>query len=125
MATARRTRRWGFLILPPFIIALVALGVFGVDQLCISDANRRLPYYPGAERFEETHNGLRVRGIGNTLEVVLTPDTPEQVEAWYRQRAIELLNSGRPRGVASLNHWHEANPEGEGTFIFYLSQCVL
>lgn len=121
----RRRNRLGLLALPLFLIAILALGIGGIDQLCVADAERRLPYYPGSERVEESHNGLRVRGIGNSLEVGFTPDDLETVQAWYDQLTIELLNSGRPRGVNNLIRRLEANAEGEGTFIFYLTQCVM
>ena len=126
-ATAKKpwTKRLGFLGFLLFLMVFIAALFFGIDQLCVNDANRRLPYYPGATRVKEDHNGLRLRGMGNGLEVLLTQDSQETVEAWFEQRQIELLNSGRNRGVNNLGHWLEPRPEGEGLNIYYLSQCVM
>ena len=91
----------------------------------MNDANRRLPRYPGSERLEARYNGLRLRGIGNSLEIVATPDDLNTVEAWYRAHALSLLKVAQVRGVNTLTHWFEDSDAGAGTKIFYVSQCVL
>ena len=116
--------RWGFIILPLFIIGFLGLLFLGVDQLCVNDANRRLPRYPDAVRVQENYNGLRLRGIGNSLEVVTTEASVQEIKAWYEQNTLELLNSGRFRGLNNVSQWTEETDEGE-TQIFYLSQCVM
>jgi hypothetical protein len=113
------------LAFPLFGLMVMLLFFLSLDQLCVRDANRRLPLYPGAVRLQEDHNGLRVRGIGSSLEVFQTQDSESVIEAWYQELAIDLLNSGRNRGVASLERWLEVKPDGEGVLIYNLSQCIL
>lgn len=110
-------------IFPLFVIVFVGILFLSLDQYCIYDANTRFPPYPGAERIEETHNGLRPRGVGNTLEVFLTQDSQETVEAWYAELALEAVKSGKTRGIANLSHWLKS--DSKGTVIYNLSQCVL
>lgn len=117
-------QRWGFLIFPLFIVGLLGVGFLGVDQMCINDAERRLPFYPGALKVSEQSNGLRVRGVGNSLVVLETEDSPEEVEAWYEAHNLELLNEGKTRGVNTVSRWLEPTARG-ATQIFYLSQCVM
>jgi hypothetical protein len=110
---------------PLFVVLFVAALFWGLDQYCVIDANRRLPPYPGSERIKETHNGLRPRGTGNTLEVFLSQDSQGTIEAWYQDLALKAVSSGKTRGIANLSHWLEPNPDGEGTLIYNLSQCVM
>jgi hypothetical protein len=117
-------RRLSFLAVPVFIVGLMGLVFLGVDQLCVNDANRRLPYYPNALRVQETHNGLRVRGMGNSLVLMHSEDSSEEVEAWFEEQSIKLLKSGRTRGLNTLSHWLGKSEEGK-TEIYYLSQCVM
>ena len=119
-----RMQRWGFLILPLFIVAVIGLGFLGVDQMCINDANRRLPFYPDAVQVSEQGNSLRSRGAGNSLTILETEDSTEMVDAWYEELNIELLNSGNTRGINNISRWLESTEDGK-TQIFYLSQCVL
>ena len=116
---------WDYIALPLFIFGFLGSLFLGLDQLCVNDANRRLPRYPGAQRLETQFNGLRLRGIGNSLEVVMTPDSLDKVEDWYKDHALSLLKVAQVRGVNTLTHWFEPGDEGAGTNIFYVSQCVL
>lgn len=118
-------RFWNLLAGPLIIVAFLGILFLGVDQLCVNDANTRLPYYPNSTRVSTTYNGLRIRGIGNGLELRNTSDDLALVEDWYREKTIELLNSNSTRGVNNLSNWFEDNAEGEGLDLFYLSQCVL
>jgi hypothetical protein len=113
------------LFFPVFIISLLGVLFLGLDQVCVVDANRRLPPYPGTTRIKESHNGLRARGLGNSLEVFLSQDNPEVIEAWYQQLALDLLKGGKNQGIAALRHWFEADPTNEGIYIYNLSQCVM
>lgn len=113
------------MLVPLFIVFLLLLGFLSVDQLCLNDARRRLPIYPGAVLVEETHNGLRSRGIGNTLMVYRSSDGQEMIEAWYQEHQIELLKARRQLGMNNLSNWYAPDEQGSGTLIYYLSQCVL
>lgn len=111
--------------MPVFIVFVLFTLFMGVDQLCLNDARRRLPIYPGAVLVQENHNGLRLRGIGNTLMVFSTPDDQETVEAWYQELQVELLKERRQQGISNLSNWYAPMENGQGTLIYYLSQCVL
>ncbi len=114
-----------FVAFPLIVVLILATLFLAVDQYCVSDVQRRSPNYPGAERLEARTNGLRATGIGNSLEIFLSSDSQETIENWYEELAIQAQKQGRTRGVASLSFWLEPNPEGEGTLIYRLSQCVL
>jgi hypothetical protein len=114
-----------FLLFPLFVVLFVGALFLGMDQYCVSDANKRLPRYPDAQRIEETHNGLRPRGVGTTLEVFLSQDNQETIEAWYADLALKAVQSGKTRGVANLSHWLEPDESGQGIRIYNLSQCVM
>lgn len=102
-----------------FLVALVA----GSDQYCRYEINQRLPIYPGATLLSEEHNGLRVRATGASQMVVSTPDSPETVHEWYRQLNLERVKQEGPQGLASVNYVVESNAEGEGSVIYYNTEC--
>ena len=117
-------QRWGILVVPLFIVSILGLGFLGVDQMCIRDANRRLPFYPDAVKVNEQGNSLRSRGAGNSLVVLETEDSAETVDAWYEELSVDLLKSGNTRGINNLVRELESGDNGK-TKIFYISQCVL
>lgn len=121
----KRKRRSGLIVVPIIIVSILAILFLGVDQMCINDANRRMPYYPNATQIEESHNGLRTRGAGNTLEIVETSDTLDVVEAWYNAHLTTLLKNSKQLGINNLRHWFEESSNSDGTKIFYLSQCIM
>jgi len=116
-------QRWGILIFPLFIVAVIGIGFLGIDQMCINDANKRLPFYPDAVRVNQQGNSLRARGAGNSLVVLETEDSVQEVDAWYEALSTELLKSGNTRGINNLTRELEA--ENGKTKIYYVSQCVL
>ena len=121
----KRKRRSGLIVVPLIIISILAVLFLGMDQMCINDANRRMPYYPNATQIQESHNGLRIRGAGNTLEVVETSDSLDVVDAWYDAHMTNLLKNRKQLGINNLRHWFEESADPEGTKIFYLSQCIM
>lgn len=102
-----------------FLVALVA----GSDQYCRYEINQRLPIYPGATLVSQEFNGLRVRATGASQMVVSTPDSPETVKEWYRQLNLERVKKEGPQGLASVNYVVEPNAEGEGSVIYYNTEC--
>ncbi len=111
--------------MPIFIVAFLFVLFMGADQLCVNDAGRRLPIYPGAQKIDETHNGIRARGIGSTRMTFESADSQETIEAWYQELQIELLKTRRQLGINNLTILYAPGKEGKGTTIYYLSQCVL
>jgi hypothetical protein len=109
---------------------LIALGFpliffFGSDQVCRFDINRRLPNYPNATLVTAEHNGLRLKALGTTEMVFSTSDDYETVAQWYRNLNLEQLDKGIFNGMATINRWVEQNPEGNGTLIYYVTECGL
>ena len=110
------------------VVLLAAVGItvalfLGTDQLCRSDINRRLPFYPDAALVSAEHNGIRLRATGTTTLVFSTPDDPEIVREWYRQLTLQQLNENKARGLADIQRSAEPNPEGQGTLIYYATEC--
>jgi hypothetical protein len=105
------------------VVLFVAALVFGSDQYCRYEINQRLPIYPGATPVSQEFNGLRVRATGASQMVVSTPDSPDTVREWYRQLNLERVKKEGPRGLANVNYVVEPNAEGEGTLIYYSTEC--
>jgi hypothetical protein len=113
-----------------FTMFLIAIGIaatafLGSDQLCSMDIRRRLPNYPSAVVVKSEHNGIRLQAMGKSTLVFSTPDDPETVAQWYRQLTLEQLKKNRYSGLAAISRWSEANPDGQGTLIYYLTECGL
>lgn len=104
-------------------LALPVLFFFGSDQICGYDIYRRLPFYPEATIMQAEHNSFRPRGLGKTEMVFSTPDDYETVAEWYRQLNLEQLDKNIYNGLASINRWAEKDPEGNGTLIYYVTEC--
>jgi hypothetical protein len=113
-----------------FTMFLIAVGIaaaafLGSDQLCRMDIRRRLPQYPGSVLINSENNGIRAQAMGKSTLTFSTPDEPETVAQWYRELTLTQLRKNSYGGIASLARWHEANPEGPGTLIYYVSECGL
>lgn len=109
-----------------FLVAVSALFIvalaLGADQLCRSDINKRLPFYPNADLMSKEKDLLRYRAAGTTKMVFHTDDDADKVAQWYRELNLEQLDKGIFRGLADIRRTHEADPDG-GTFIYYQSAC--
>lgn len=119
----KRSPLMGCLVVTLVTVLFVVALVFGSDQYCRYEINQRLPIYPEATLLSQEFNGLRVRATGASQMVVSTPDSPETVQEWYRQFNLERVKREGPQGLASVNYVLEPNPEGEGTLIYYNSEC--
>lgn len=103
-------------------VAVIALIFLGTDSLCRYDISRRLPPYPNAQLISSKTDSFRLMALGETELVYQTSDSTDDVAEWYRQLNLEQLKKGIFRGLANVNRYHEANPEG-GTRIYYQSSC--
>lgn len=119
----KRSPLVGCLVVALVVILFVVALVFGSDQYCRYEINRRLPIYPGATVLSQEFNGLRVRATGASQVVVSTPDSSEAVKEWYRQLNLERVKREGPQGLASVNYVVEPNAEGEGSVIYYTTEC--
>lgn len=68
------------------IAVLAALLGYRLDSSCRAQALAALPDYPGATLVSEQYTGLRAWGIGETLRILSSPDTPDTVTGWYRRQ---------------------------------------
>jgi hypothetical protein len=119
----KRSLLVGCLVVAVVVVLFVVALVFGSDQYCRYEINQRLPIYPGATLVSQEFNGLRVRATGASQMVVSTLDSPETVNEWYRQLNLERVRREGPQGLASINYVVEANAEGEGSTIYYSTEC--
>jgi hypothetical protein len=119
----KRSPLMGCLVVAIVVVLFVVALVVGSDQYCRYEINQRLPIYPGARLVSEEYNGLRVRATGASQMVFSTPDNPETVNEWYRQLNLERVKREGPQGLASVNYMVEANAEGEGSVIYYSTEC--
>jgi hypothetical protein len=119
----KRSPLVGCLVVAVVVVLFVVALVFGSDQYCRYEINQRLPIYPGATLVSQEFNGLRVRATGASQMVVSTLDSPETVNEWYRQLNLERVRREGPQGLASINYVVEANAEGEGSTIYYSTEC--
>ena len=106
-------------------IALVAFMYFGVGTSCRSHADIWLEDYPNSELVSETYTFLRPFGIGETLRVLYSPDSPNVVRNWYMERDRERDDEGLVRndGQARVNRYIRAG-DNEGTDIGLESECA-
>jgi hypothetical protein len=119
----KRSPLVGCLVIAAIVVLFIAALVFGSDQYCRYEINQRLPIYPGSTVLSSNYNGLRGRATGSSQMVVSTPDSPETVREWYRQLNLERVKKEGPRGLASVSYLIEPNTEGEGSVIYYSTEC--
>jgi hypothetical protein len=119
----KRSPLLGCVIVPVVAVLFVVALVFGSDQYCRYEINRRLPIYPGATLVSEDYNGLRVRATGSSQLVFSTPDSPETVREFYRKLNLERLKEEGPQGLATVGFDVKPEAQGEGSVISYLSEC--
>lgn len=126
MFIGKKLSPWlGFVLVAGAAVIFVAALILGADVWCRSDINGRLPFYPGATLLSAEHDFLRLRAVGETTMTFSTDDSPEVVREWFRQLNLDLLERAKLRGLADIDRRFEANPEGEGTLIYYRSRCGL
>jgi hypothetical protein len=119
----RRSPLVGCITIPVIVVVFIAALVFGSDQYCRYEINRRLPVYPGATLTSQEFNGLRVRATGSSQMVYSTPDSVETVKEFYRQLNLERVKEEGPQGIATVNFLVESDPQGEGSVISYATEC--
>ena len=114
--------RWFVMMI---LLALACMGtlVFVSDQICSSNIEEWIPYYPGATVVSEEHDFLRLRAMGVSHVVLATSDDPETVKQFYRDTTIRLMRAEETRGWASTNWRVDPNPDGSGSLITLDSEC--
>lgn len=107
------------LIIVAVIVTAVALTLF-LNNRCASLFGSAILPYPNVELAEEEANFLGLHRVIHT-----TPDSPAQVEEWYRQQWIasmrQAVTSGDFRSTQAQN-WIIA-AEGDQTLITFATTC--
>ncbi|MGB7339551.1 MAG: hypothetical protein WBC91_11725 [Phototrophicaceae bacterium] len=115
------------------IVVCTTTSIFAVDSYCRADINKWMPIYPEAELVETLEEGFfRPRASGITQQVYYTPDTPNDVRAWYRTYRRDLTSgnfneanaNAALSGVASTDYRISDDPDSDGTFISFYSECA-
>jgi hypothetical protein len=121
----KRRKPSGCLTFVILALGLPLIFFLGSDQLCRFDIDRRLLTYPDATLVTAEHNGIRLRAMGKTQLTYTTPDDYETVAQWFRELHLEQLDKGIFSGLAGIIRWTEKDPNGDGTLIYYVTECGL
>lgn len=107
------------LIIVAVIVTAAALALF-LNNRCASMFRSAILLYPNAELAEEEATFLGLHRV-----IYTTPDSPAQVEEWYRQQWVasmrQAVTSGDFRSTQAQN-WIIA-AEGDQTLITFATTC--
>jgi len=110
------------------VITLIVIATLSIDTLCYNTLTLRLPLYPDAEQIMARHNFLRQFGMGETVIVLQTEDTPDVVREWYGRTIGETAqqheNDPFFYGFTSANWSVTRAEDGEGTQIILSGVCA-
>lgn len=118
----------GCLVILAAVVLCGGITFFAADRICYGNLSQRLPVYPNATVTSRTHNLFTEFGMGITVVVLDTPDTPETVRSWYAVETgsyvREALRNNTPffrmaQGSATIN----SNGSGGSQIILY-GTCV-
>ena len=73
----------GCLVILVAVILCGGITMFAADRICYGNLSQRLPIYPNATVSTRTHNLFTEFGMGNTVVVLDSPDSPDDVRSWY------------------------------------------
>lgn len=82
--------------------------------------------YPGAETVALEYDLFRPRALGETRWILETDDDEETVRKFYQELTLEILNSGRSRGLAWAERFINTVEKDDGsavTRIVLFSAC--
>ncbi len=82
--------------------------------------------YPGAETIDIQYDLFRARALGETRWIMESTDDLETVRKFYQDLTLEVLNSGRTRGLAWADRFVEEIEKEDGnkvTRIVLFSSC--
>ena len=107
--------------------AFICVIVLLADIKCAHDIENwwAVPY-PGARTIDIQYDLFRARALGETRWIMESDDDEQTVRQFYQELTLEILNSGRTRGLAWAERFIEAieKPDGsEATRIVLFSAC--
>lgn len=116
-----------FLLLGGGSILFVALVLLLADLQCAADIEGWWAQpYPGAETIDIQYDLFRPRALGETRWILETTDDEDTVRKFYQDLTLEILNSGRVRGLAWADRFIEEVEKADGskaTRIVLFSAC--
>ena len=116
-----------FFILISFSFLLIGTVILLADLQCASDIEGWwVQPYPGAETVDMQYDLFRARALGETRWILESDDDEETVRKFYQDLTLEVLNSGRTRGLAWAERFIETieRPDGStATRIVLYSAC--
>ncbi len=117
-----------FTVLIGVSASIIALIILLADIKCNYDIeNWWAQPYPGAETIGDIQYDLfRPRALGETRWIMETEDDEETVRKFYQDLTLEILNSGKTRGLAWADRFIEEieKPDGsKATRIVLYSAC--
>ena len=108
------------------VVTLLCLGsiIMLVEEGCMQEARNQLQDYPDSTLIDQTFNGWRAFGIGETVRVISTTDDEGTVRDWYHQGDVERGLAGiiRTGGFAYEYRDFESQADG-GTIITLSNEC--
>jgi hypothetical protein len=113
-------------IIPVAVMIVVVLLYIVIDNICVAEADRWLPVYPGAELVSESHEFVRPFGIGITTRVLYTSDPTSTVFGWYAnyQRMTATEGHQQRRQLTIVRWTVDEAPDEDGTLITLYQQCA-
>lgn len=117
-----------FAVAMPIALFACVLSIYGtVTFHCVTEADRWLLVYPGAEEVDLDYTWLHAYGIGSTVRVLHTPDPTPQVRVWYVEeitRLDEIRSDQRNDGIATVRWNVFEDPDSDGTLIVLSCNCA-
>jgi len=121
------TRTWLLFLLAVVIgVTLCSTSVYAALEIrCYQDTRQSLPVYPGAEVLQEEYSFIRAWGIGETQQILYSPDSTNTVRAWYIDYFFEndLSTPDGFQGVANTQWFVTDASDGEGAQIVLYADC--
>ena len=114
-------------ILIAFCVIILGTVLLLADLQCAADIEGWWAQpYPGAETIAMQYDLFRPRALGETRWILESEDDEQTVRKFYQDLTLEVLNSGRTRGLAWADRFIETieKPDGSAvTRIVLYSAC--
>jgi hypothetical protein len=117
----------GCLIIAFAIFLCTSVSLLGINQVCINNLNRLLPFYPGSRVVSERHNFISSFGMGETVIELYAPENYKVVTAWYGRTVGAYMRERLQTGGINLGDGNWAVTEAEdgvGSQVLLYAKCV-
>ena len=118
----------GCLVILAAVVLCGGITFFAADRICYGNLSQRLPIYPNATVSSRTHNLFTEFGMGNTVVVLDSPDSPDDVRSWYAVQTgsylREALRSNTPFFRMAQGSATVSRSDTGGSQIILFGTCV-